>query len=207
MALVATIAVGCGSRSNIDTGPTGVHASRGASGSGTSTSSGGVGGSPGGISSSGLGSSGGFSSSGFGSSGGFSSSGFGSSGGRIDGGSSGSVQCGLTTCDAATAQCCAQIGLGGAFTGTCSPKSAPCPGLVTLACTSSTNCPSGDQCCLSVVLGGPAGLGAMATCETACGQGGPNGSLLLQLCATDAECSSGKTCRGGTNLLGVRACN
>lgn len=101
-----------------------------------------------------------------------------------DGGrSTGSIKCGMETCNAATQDCC--VGLSGAkcvAIGGCGGGSA-------FLCSDSVSCPSGQVCCAERLGGG-------AQCQMGC--------MGVVLCATDAECSADQRCV--TGLGGVRVC-
>jgi hypothetical protein len=102
------------------------------------------------------------------------------------------IDCGMTTCDAATEQCCGTMG--GA---SCITTGDPCQG-VTLNCSSSANCTNGDVCCVS---GGPGS--AEASCAPACEDPpGPVGPI--QLCADSAECPPGIDC---VEISGFTVCD
>jgi hypothetical protein len=98
----------------------------------------------------------------------------------------GTISCGDKSCDPATQVCCVSF-MGGQ---SCTAKG-KCSGGIGLACTSAASCPGGEKCCFS---GGGGGGGA--SCKASCGMGGPGSA---QLCATDAECPMGQTCR---NVMG-----
>ncbi len=112
-----------------------------------------------------------------------------------------SVRCGTKVCDGLTQDCCLTGGAGGA-SATCITKGGSCGGGVALGCTSSAGCPSGQVCCLTI----SGGSGGKAVCATTCGTGAPPGpgGGSVTLCATDAECPKGTTCRGVGP--GIRGC-
>ncbi|MGZ3418303.1 MAG: hypothetical protein ACXVEF_00160 [Polyangiales bacterium] len=111
-----------------------------------------------------------------------------------DGGSmSGTITCGMTTCDAKTQQCCVSFSMAGATskcvaTGTCMGM-----GSVPLACTDSTVCATGEVCCAR--LGGG---GSGSSCQKTCMMG-------TRLCATDAECRMGEKCTLSM-FTGLKSC-
>jgi hypothetical protein len=102
----------------------------------------------------------------------------------------GTIQCGQTTCAAATEDCC--LSFQGA---TCVPRGGACQG-ATLECTGSNNCSIG-VCCGS--FGGGGGGAAGTTCEPACS------GRQVQLCATDQECPEGEQCRSA--VVGLSVCS
>ncbi len=103
-----------------------------------------------------------------------------------------SVPCGTATCNNTTQECCYSAGGAGSCVAV-----GMCRGL-SLTCTSSVNCVTGDVCCAQ--LGGG---GGGASCQPTCpGAGGPGGGY--QLCATSSECPAGETCR--QTPFGVSAC-
>jgi hypothetical protein len=97
------------------------------------------------------------------------------------------INCGTTTCNSATEQCC--LGFNG--TASCVAEGEACPGGgLSLSCTGSSNCSDGEVCC-----GNIGGGSASATCQPSCGGGGGFGGGGLQLCNSDADCPTNETCR------------
>jgi hypothetical protein len=117
--------------------------------------------------------------------GGFDGGVLGPDGGGPDGGGSRPnapdvIACGQATCDAATQDCC--ISPQGEA---CGPKGT-CFGAA-LSCSSAASCAANEVCCLETQSGEP-----HASCRPQCG-----GRGSAQVCASDAECPIGTTCRSG----------
>jgi hypothetical protein len=117
-----------------------------------------------------------------------SSSGSSSGGPAVDGGSVGPVACGMTTCTAPQV-CCVTRGPSGGSETCVAPGS--CMGIA-LTCSSAQSCPSGDVCC-GTVSGGGGTYTINTSCEASC----PMGQGNFQLCASTAECPTGRVCRAG----------
>lgn len=94
------------------------------------------------------------------------------------------INCGMTSCDAATQQCCGTQG--GA---SCIDIGDDCPGVV-LSCSSAANCTGDDVCCLS----GSGPGDAEAVCAPQCKGGGGPGGGSIQLCQDSAECPPNIDC-------------
>lgn len=101
----------------------------------------------------------------------------------------GGIACGMSTCNAATQDCCA--GTGGAK---CVTKGT-CTGGATLSCTDPSVCATGEVCCASGGGGGGGG-GAGAKCSKTC-----TGAVL---CSTNADCKAPQTCQPAFG--GVKTC-
>jgi hypothetical protein len=115
----------------------------------------------------------------------------------IDTGVGRTTQCGQTSCDAASQDCC----LGAGATGACATK-ATCTGS-SLACSGTASCPAGNICCVSVVrMDAGADGGSNATIHSQCLASCPKGET--QLCAESAECPSGDECARGAS--GLKEC-
>ncbi len=110
----------------------------------------------------------------------------------LDGGGSGPITCGQTTCNSSTQVCCVTfsnqqvqdncVGIG------------QCQNGITLACTSALSCPPGDVCCASFTQ-----TSSSSQCELKC----PTGFGNRQLCASTSECQPGLTCQPGFGGLMV----
>jgi hypothetical protein len=78
-------------------------------------------------------------------------------------------------------------GGGGGAAATCVAPGA-CMGGITLTCSGTSSCPSGDVCC------GTFANGAITSqCQTSC-MGGGGGFGGIQLCNSTADCPAGDTC-------------
>ncbi len=87
-------------------------------------------------------------------------------------------------------------GGGGGSMSTCVPTG-QCQG-VGLTCSGSSNCPTGEVCCLDFGGGGGGGP-PTASCQMSCGRGGGGGGGGggrggLQLCNSNADCPPGEQC-------------
>lgn len=102
------------------------------------------------------------------------------------------VTCGNEVCDGSRESCCVSVG---GFA--CISKQRACNGAV-LDCTSASDCPGADVCCLSFT----SPSGSASTCKDRCV--GMNQDLERQLCSTDAECLGNRRCTA--TVFGVSVC-
>lgn len=98
---------------------------------------------------------------------------------------SGSIKCGMGTCNSASEECC--VGL----SGTKCVMIGGCGGGTPFACSDNSACKMGEVCCAESLTSG-------SKCAASC-----TGYVL---CATDAECTGEKKCLngiGGTKYCGT----
>jgi hypothetical protein len=118
----------------------------------------------------------------------------GASGGQGSTGAAGSrpgtIACAAASCKAATQVCCDQVFPAGPGEFACTPIGQCQQGGATLSCTSAADCAKSEVCCFSPSTATANLLaGGMATCQASCASG------EAQLCLTNAECASGRTCQ------------
>ena len=102
------------------------------------------------------------------------------------------IQCGTSTCDPQTQVCCVTFS-GQTVTEACTNQG-QCKG-AELSCTSAASCPAIEVCCATLTQ-----QSQSAQCAPQCKGGFQN----PQLCATDAECPQGTTCKNSP--LGLKIC-
>ncbi len=96
-------------------------------------------------------------------------------------GSTGRIDCGMMTCDAATEECCV-MGVGsGMVTTSCIPMGGTCMGGGTAACDGPEDCASGDVCCGT---GGGGSFSVDCAPSAMCG-----GFTSFELCHTAGDCT------------------
>lgn len=104
----------------------------------------------------------------------------------------GPISCGNATCNSSSQVCCVTFS-GQTVSETCTPQG-QCTGAA-LACTSVAACPPNEVCC-----GNFSQTKQGSQCAPACQGGFQN----PQLCAKNAECPKGTTCKNSP--LGVKTC-
>jgi hypothetical protein len=102
------------------------------------------------------------------------------------------IQCGTSSCDPQTEVCCVTFN-GQTINEACTAQG-KCSG-ASLGCTSAASCPSGEVCCGTFTQ-----TEQDSKCQTTCG----GGFQHPQLCATNAECPSGTTCKNSP--FGLKVC-
>jgi hypothetical protein len=104
--------------------------------------------------------------------------------GQSDGSTPGQIECGNTTCDASTQECCTT-----AAGPSCIAKGGTCYGSVAL-CDGPEDCNTGEVCC-GRNYGSSRGLRCATTCN--------NGTVV---CHLDSDCGSGERCCGTETIAG-----
>jgi hypothetical protein len=102
----------------------------------------------------------------------------------------GSVQCGASQCAVSSAACC--FAGGGS---SCIAAQAACAG-ARARCDQPGDCQGGDVCCLETYR-----AEASCTPRSACAA-----VPSIELCATDADCANGRSCRAKIEPLGYLGC-
>jgi hypothetical protein len=110
----------------------------------------------------------------------------------VDAGPPPGIQCGTDICNPQTEVCCVTFG-GMMIQESCTDPMS-CGGAA-LTCSSAQSCPMGEVCCGFFMMGN-----AGSKCEPMCKGGFQN----PQLCATDAECPMGQTCKNSP--FGFKTC-
>ncbi len=108
------------------------------------------------------------------------------------------ITCGSTTCDPASAFCCA-LPDGATTDLSCQSSGGNCPNGGVIRCDEAADCPAGNVCCWDT--SGPV---IASDCHTDCTGGG---GMRYQACKTEGECLGG-TCavHACTNGLDVTSC-
>jgi hypothetical protein len=112
-----------------------------------------------------------------------------------DGGSTGTIACGMaTTCTVPSQVCCAVLAAAdaGGHSSSC-VAAGTCGKGLSISCEGTDNCPAGDVCCLS------GGNGSSSTsCKPKC--------TGAQLCNKPSDCPPSETCRSIGELGGLGLC-
>lgn len=108
-------------------------------------------------------------------------------------GSSPTIGCGASRCDALSQVCCVGLGATG-----CIPNDRECSGAA-LTCTNSAECGDDQVCCLRLL----GDVGGSSRCKQRCVTNGMPQNRERQLCSSDRECATNH-CR--PTVFGVNMC-